>query len=122
MLRSFAVAALLLMSVAAQAVESGSQLFTIIRAEMKTRDRAVYWVVNTPLYREDPYLEVEVRAQDRVFVAECEVRGPEMLPTDWKSGTRVRGQVEGHQLYLRRPSGTDLKLVIVKRKQVSTAQ
>jgi hypothetical protein len=108
---------LLLTAGAAGAVENSFQAFTIIRAEEKTHDRVVYWVVNTPLYHEDPYFEVEVEAGDAILVGEYEPRHTaEMLPQSWKPGAVVRGRVESRNLYLRRPNGTDLKFVIVKRK------
>lgn len=108
---------LLLAAGAVEAVENCFQAFTIIRAEEKSRDRLMYWVVNTPLYREDPYFQVEVRAGDVIVVGEYEPRhAPEMLPQDWKPGEVVKGRVEGQSLYLTRPNGTDLRFVIVKRK------
>ena len=112
---------LLFVTGAAWAVESNSQAFTIIRAEQKTRDRVVYWVVNTPLYHEDPYFEVEARAGDVIVVGEYEPRhASEMLPDNWRRGAVVQGRVERRNLYLRRPNDTDLKLVIVKRTHAPT--
>jgi hypothetical protein len=106
---------------AAWAVESGSQAFIIIRAEQKTRDQVVYWVVNTPLYHEYPYFEVEARAGDVILVGEYELRhASEMLPDSWSPGAIVRGRLERRNLYLRRPDGTNAKFVIVKRKYAPT--
>ncbi len=118
MRRRFLVLLLLLLAAGAvEAVENSFQAFTIIRAEQKTRDRVVYWVVNTPLYREEPYFEVEVRAGDAILVGDYEPRhAAEMLPENWKPGEIVKGRVERRSLYLRRPNGSDLKFEIVKRK------
>jgi len=118
MRRWFLLAPLLLaLAGAAWTVEGGSQTFTIIRAEQKTRDRVVYWVVNTPLYHEDPYFEVEVRAGDVTLLGEYEPRHDwETLPEAWKPGATVRGRVERRDLYLQRPNGTELRFVIVKRR------
>ena len=114
-------ALLLLVTGAPAAVESGSQVFTITRAEQKTRGRVVYWVVNTPLYREDSYFEVEVRAGDVILLAEYEPRhASETLPSDWKPGVLVQGRVVRRYLYLKRPNGMDLKFVIVKRRHAPT--
>lgn len=114
-------ALLLLVTSAAAAVESGSQVFTIIRAEQKTRDRIVYWVVNTPLYREDRYFEVEVRTGDVILLAEYEPRhASEMVPPNWRPGVVVQGRMARRYLYLRRPNGMDLKFVIVKRRHAPT--
>jgi hypothetical protein len=98
------------------AVESGGVSFTIVRAEQKMHDRVVYWVVNTPLYREEPYFEVEVRAAGTILVAEYEPRhSGEMLPASWRPGARVEGRVERRHLLLRRPNGADLSFVITRR-------
>jgi hypothetical protein len=109
---------LLLVTGAAGAVENSSQVFTILRTEQETRDRVVYWVVNTPLYHEDPYFVVEVRAGETILVGEYEPRhSSEMLPASWKAGANVQGRVERRNLYLRRPDGVELKFLIVKRTQ-----
>jgi hypothetical protein len=98
------------------AFESGGVSFTIVRAEQKTHDRVVYWVVNTPLYREEPYFEVEVRAAGTILVGEYEPRhAGEMLPVNWRPGARVQGRVERRHLLLRRPNGAELSFVITRR-------
>jgi hypothetical protein len=98
------------------AVESTDFPLTIVRAELKTRDRVVYWVVNTPLYHEDPYFEVAVRAAGTVVVGEREPRNAqEVLPEDWKPGARVQGRADKHHLFLRRPNGTEVRFIITRR-------
>jgi len=100
------------------AVESGPLALTIIRAEIKTRDRVLYWVVNTPIYREDPYFEVAVRAAGTVVIAEREPRNShEMLPEDWKPGAVVQGRVDKRHLFLRRPNGTEVRFIITRRNK-----
>src|SRR5258708_26561337 len=100
------------------AVESGYLPVTIGREEQKARDRVVYWVVNTPLYHEDPYFEVTVRAAGVVVLGEREPRNAhEMLPEDWKPGAKVQGRVEKHHLFLRRPNGTERRFIITHRTQ-----
>src|SRR5258708_22881449 len=102
------------------AVESSYFPLTIVRAEQKTRDRVVYWVVDTPLYHEDPYFEVAVRAAGTVVVGEREPRNAyEMLPVEWKPGARIQGRVEKHHLFLRRPNGTEERVIITRRAKAS---
>ena len=102
------------------AVESSYFPLTIVRAEQKTRDRVVYWVVDTPLYHEDPYFEVAVRAAGTVVVGEREPRNAyEMLPVEWKPGARIQGRVEKHHLFLRRPNGTEVRFIITRRAKAS---
>jgi hypothetical protein len=98
------------------AVESGYLALTIVRAEVKTRDRVVYWLLNTPIYHEDPYFEVAVRATGTVVVGEREPPTThEMLPEDWKPGAVVQGRVERRYLFLRRPDGTEVRFSITRR-------
>ena len=118
MRRGFLLTLVLLLTadVGLLAVQGGLQAMTIVRASQKTRDRVIYYVVNTPLYREDPYFEVEVSVNGTNILAEYEPRDAwEMLPEPWKPGAVVQGRVEGHSLFLKRPNGTELRFVIVKR-------
>ncbi len=103
--------------------KSGYQTLTIVRAEQKTRDRVLLYLVDTPIYRQDPYFEVAVQAASgRVWVGQ---RDPEhkgeSLPGDWKPGTLVDGRIEKHFLYLKRPNGTDLRFLITSHPKTSAA-
>ena len=110
---------LLLLGVGLYAVESGEQPMTIVRAETKARDRVVAWVNDTPIYQQDPYFEVAVRAGTKLLEAERDPEHPfEMLPVFWKPGVKVQGRISGHSLYLKRPNGTEMRFVIVKRSTV----
>lgn len=98
------------------AVEGGYLALTIVRAEQKARDRVVAYVVNTPIYQEDPYFEVTVRAGETVIVGEREpANRREMLPDNWKPGAAVEGRVDKHHLFLRRPNGTEMRFIIIRR-------
>jgi hypothetical protein len=122
MRRSLPVVLLLFgFTVVLRAVESGEIPMTIVRAEQKTHDRVVAWVNDTPIYREDPYFEVAVRAGDRVLEAEYEPSNQwETLPVFWKPGVEIQGRVHGHSLYLKRPNGTETRFIISKRIAVSS--
>lgn len=110
---------LLVLGVFGFAVESGELPMTIVRAEQKARDRVVAWVVDTPIYQEEPYFEVLVRVGDKLVQAERDPESAfEMLPVFWKRGTQVMGRIKGHSLYLKRPNGTEMRFVIVKRSAV----
>jgi hypothetical protein len=99
------------------AVENGRQTLLIIRAEQKVHDRIVYYVVNTPIYREQPYFEVELQVSDALLVAEYEpTKLGEALPESWKPGAMVQGRVRGRHIWLRRPNGTELRFVITERR------
>jgi hypothetical protein len=105
------------------AVEGGPVTLTIVRAEQKTHNRVLLYLVDTPIYQEDPYFEVAVRAGGLVVVAE---RNPEhtweTLPADWKPGALVEGRIEKHQLYLRRRNGTYVRFIITSRTKAPAEQ
>jgi hypothetical protein len=101
------------------AVESGELPMTIVRAEQKLRDRVVAWVNDTPIYQQDPYFEVAIRAGDKILEAEYEpISQWETLPVFWKPGLKVQGRVHGHSLFLKRPNGAEIRFVILKRTAV----
>jgi hypothetical protein len=101
---------------ASVAVESGVVALTIIRAEVKTHDRVVYWLVNTPIYHEDPYFEVAVRSSGIVIVGEHEPESAhELMPEYWKPGTLVQGRVDRHHLFLKRLNGSEVRFIITRR-------
>ena len=101
------------------AVESGELPMTIVRAEQKLRDRVVAWVHDTPIYQQDPYFEVAVRAGDKILEGEYEPSSSwESLPVFWKPGVEVQGRVRGHSLFLKRPNGAEIRFVILKRTAV----
>ena len=108
------------LAAASYAVESGEQTMIIVRAEQKTRDRVVAWVTDTPIYQEDVYFAVAVRAGDKLLEAEYEpISQWETLPVFWKPGVKVQGRVRGHSLFLKRPNGAEIRFVILKRSTVS---
>jgi len=104
------------------AVESTSFPLTIVRSEVKTRDRVVYWEVNTPIYHEDPYFEVAVRVSGALIVAERDPERHEMLPLDWKPGVRIQGRADKHHLYLQRPNGSEVRFIITHRTNAPQEQ
>ncbi|HWZ83372.1 MAG TPA: hypothetical protein VNW47_12135 [Terriglobales bacterium] len=114
--------ALLLVVLAARsyAAEPGEIPMTIVRAETTLRDRVVAWVNDTPIYQQDPYFEVAVRAGDKVLEGEYQPSSQwETLPEFWKPGVEVEGRVKGHSLFLKRPNGVEIRFVILKRTAVS---
>jgi hypothetical protein len=121
MRRGLLVALLLLnFGIRMYAVQNGEMTMTILRAEEKKRDRVVAWVHDTPIYQQDPYFEVAVRAGDQVLEGEYEPQSQwETLPEFWKSGVQVQGRVRGHSLFLKRPNGVEIRFVILKHTAAS---
>jgi len=121
-MRRFWLVSLLVLALGAglSAVEPGEQPMTIVRAEQTLRDRVVAWVNDTPIYQQDPYFEVAVRAGDKILEGEYQPSSPwESLPVFWKQGVEVQGRVRGHSLFLKRPNGVEIRFIILKRTAVA---
>ncbi len=124
MVRVGLVALLLLaLCIGSNAVESGELSMTIVRAEQVARDRVVAWVNDTPIYQQDPWFEIAVRAGDKILEGEYQPSSPwETLPVFWKPGVEAQGRVHGHSLFLKRPNGVEIRFVILKSTAVSASK
>ena len=92
----------------------------ILDIQEKARTRVLYYLVNTPVTQDDPYFEVSVQLKDTVYLAEyTPIHRKDTLPDDWKVDTVVQARVEKHYLFLQRPSGGEIQLVIIKRRPAS---
>lgn len=98
---------------AAKPYDSGK----VLTIEQKARTRVLYYLVNTPVTQDDPYYEVTVQVKNMVYVGEYTPRhSSDTLPDDWKADTLVPVRLEKRHLYLKRPSGDELDLVITKKR------
>jgi len=111
---------LLGLSISLFAVEKQYQSATILKVEQKTNTRILYYIVNTPITKDEPYYEVSLRLTDTIYVARYTPRHhDDTLPEEWGAGSSVQARVNGRHLFIKRPSGTDVDLVITKRKAVT---
>ena len=118
MKRSYVTTALLALLIALPALHAVEKPFApakILDIQQKARTRVLYYLVNTPVTQDDPYYEVSVQIGGMTYIGEYTPRhAAEVLPEDWKTDTVVQARVEKHYLYLKRPSGGEVQLVIVK--------
>jgi hypothetical protein len=97
-----------------RALEKPHQAARIVDVQKKSRDRVLYYLVNTPVTQDEPYYEVSVRLSGTVYVAEyTPFHAAESLPADWSPGAAVQVRLAGHRLFLVRPDGTELGFAIV---------
>ncbi len=99
------------------AAEKLYQTGKIVDLQQKTTTRILYYQVNTPVTKDDPYYEVSVQVKDTIYVGDYTPRhASETLPDEWNvPGTEVRLRVEKHYMFLTRPAGSELQFVITKR-------
>jgi hypothetical protein len=118
---------LLLLSVSIPNLYAAEKLYQtgkIVDLQQKTNTRILYYQVNTPITKDEPYFEVSVQIKDTVYVGDYTPRhAAEALPDEWSvPQAEVRLRLEKHYMFLTRPSGSELQFVIVKRIAVAPAQ
>jgi hypothetical protein len=106
------------------AVEKQYQTGKIVDIQQKTNTRILYYQVNTPITKDEPYFEVSVQVKDTIYVGDYTPRhSADTLPEEWNvPQAEVRLRLEKHYMFLTRPAGADLRFVIIKRIAVAPAQ
>lgn len=104
-----------------RAAQKGFEDGVITRVEKKSHDRILYYLVNTPVMTEDPYYEISVRVNDKVYVGEYPLRESDVeLPFDWKAGDAVRVLTDKAHILIQRPAGGSLKMIVTRHFAVPT--
>ena len=94
----------------------------LVSLERKTRSRVLYYQVNTPVTKEDPYYEIGVEANGTTYIGEYDLRHEDDTPPDsWKVGDPIEVRLEKHYIYLKQPGSGDMKLEIIKRSTTPPA-
>jgi hypothetical protein len=96
----------------------------IVDIQQKTKTRILYYQVDTPVTKDDPYFEISVQVKDTIYVGEYSPRhSADTLPEEWNiPNAEVRLRLEKHYMFLTRPLGTELQCVITKRIPVAPAK
>jgi len=109
----WASAVLLGVSCQSFGVDKVYQAGTLVEAQQRSHTRVLYYIVNTPVEQEDPYFEVSVKVNEVTYVGEYTPRHSlETLPDDWKPEAPVKVRLENHYMFVKRPNGSEMKLVI----------
>ena len=95
----------------------------IVDVQQKTRSEVLYYLVNTPVTKDDPYFEVSIESRGVVYETEFVPRHiAESLPDDWTIGSKVTLRPEKHYLYLKRQDGKEVQLLIVHKSAAPEKQ
>lgn len=96
----------------------------IVDVRKKMNTRILYYQVDTPVTKDEPYYEISVQVKDTVYVGDYSPRhSADTLPEEWNvPNAEVPLRVEKHFMFLTRPSGTELQFVIAKRIPVTPAK
>ena len=102
------------------AIEKQYQTGKIVEVQQKAHTRVLYYLVNTPVTQDDPYYEVCLQFKDMIYVGEYIPRhASDTLPEDWKVGSELQARRDKHHMFVKRPGGAELDLIIIKRVSAS---
>ncbi len=103
------------------AIEKLYQAGTIVDVQQKVNTRVLYYIVNTPITKDEPYYEVSVQIKDTVYLGRYMPRhADDTLPEEWIAGAAVQARIEKRNLFIKRPSGSDVQFVIYKESAAKT--
>ncbi len=101
------------------AAEKQYETGKIVDVQQKTTTRILYYQVDTPITKDDPYYELSVQVKNTLYLGKYVPRhADDTLPVEWQPGAEVDLRVDSHHMYLRKPSGVEVELAIVKHTLV----
>lgn len=93
----------------------------ILDVQQKTHSEILYYLVNTPITKDDPYFEVSIESNGTVYDTEFVPRHlADSLPDDWTIGSQVSVRAEKHYLYLKREGGKEVQMAIVHKSAATS--
>jgi hypothetical protein len=122
MKRLIVFATLLVLPLVGFAAEKQYQNGVILKNDQKKNTRVVYWVVDTPITKDDIYYDVTVELANKVYVARYTPRHEDdPLPDQWTTGSTAKVRIDAGHLYIADNDGAETKLVIIKRRALTPA-
>ena len=98
------------------AITNQYQKGKIVDVQQKVNTRVLYYQVNTPVTQDDPYYEISVQLGDTTYVGQFTPRhAADSLPEDLVVSADVEGRIEKRHMFLKRPSGAELDLPVIKK-------
>ena len=88
----------------------------IVQVEDKVHTTILYYQVNTPVTRDDPYYEISVQVKDTVYLGVYTPRhAKDLLPAEWIPGADVKVKLEAKRMILLTPGESEIEMPIAKR-------
>lgn len=117
------VALLLLLAACAPlgyAAKAEYQPGKIVAVDEKTSTRVLYYLVNTPVTKDETYYEISVQVKDQILTGKYTPRhSADIPPPQWIPGADVKVRLSEKHMLLQPPEGgPDLDVAIAKRKPV----
>ena len=111
---------LLLLTLSPSAAQKQYETGKIVSVQRKNTTRILYYVVDTPVTKDEPYYELSVQAKNVLYLGKYVPRhADDTLPVEWQRGEEVEMRADGHHIYLRKPSGIEIEVAIVKHSAIA---
>lgn len=95
----------------------------IVSVEKKTRTQTLYYLVNTPVTKDELYYQVAVKVHQSVYVGEYTPRhAADTLPESWSQGTEIEVKVDKRHFYVKSPGDEEIDFAVVKRMPAESWQ
>src|SRR5215813_5350110 len=95
----------------------------IVSVEQKARTQTLYYLVNTPVTKDEPYYELAVRVNQTIYVGEYTPRhSADTLPVSWSQGAEVQVKLEKRHFFVKSPSEDEIDFAVVKRVPAASWQ
>lgn len=122
-MKSFAVLACIVwMTLTLPAAQNGYIDGKIVNVADKVKSTVLYYQVNTPVTRDDPYYEISVQVKDIAYKGIYTPRhAKDLLPPEWIPGADVKVKIDGRHMTLLTPGGHEIDTAIAGRT-VGTVQ
>lgn len=104
------------------AIEKPFQPGKILEIQQKYKEQVLYYLVNTPVYREEPYFEVAIQVKDAVLVGEYTPLHPsETLPASWQIDSPVQVRLrDKHHMALNTAGERQIEFLVLRREPLAS--
>lgn len=91
------------------AAQKQYQSATVVEVQQETSRRVIYYVVDTPITKDEIYYEVSVQLKDMVYLGRYVPRQTQdTLSEECGVSAVAEARMDGRHLYVKRPSGRDV--------------
>jgi hypothetical protein len=99
-----------------QAAEKQFEPGRILTVEKKAHERILYYLVNTPVTKDDPYYELTLQSGDTIYWTEFTPRhAADDLPDGWQEEAELLIKVvDKHHVLVKQQGGTAIQLLLLK--------
>lgn len=95
----------------------------IVEVQDKVKTTVLYYQVNTPVTRDDPYYEITVQLKDNIYKGIYTPRhAKDLLPAEWIPGADVKVKIEGRRMMLLTPVGNEIETAVAGHTVAKTAE